>query len=180
MKINKRFVICFVLVAMMTCLVSVADYRVQAGTTVSVKPGEDETDIILKPTPTPVPTPTPTATPVPTVTPTVDPTPTHTVEPTDTVKPTETVDPTETVAATNTPEPTPSTTDSIIDLGNVNGDDKIDAKDALDVLKHAARLSELFEERLAAADVTGDGKVDATDALDILKYAAKIIDGFRK
>ena len=66
--------------------------------------------------------------------------------------------------------------DSQINLGDVDGDGNIDATDALAVLKHAAKLKILTE--LTIADVTNDNNVDAADALMILKYAAKIIDGF--
>lgn len=64
--------------------------------------------------------------------------------------------------------------------GDVNSDKKIDAQDALLVLKHAAKLSELSGNELKAADVTFDEMVNASDALDILKYAAKLISKFEK
>ena len=65
-------------------------------------------------------------------------------------------------------------------LGDVNSDKNIDAQDALLVLKHAAKLSELAGNGLKAADVTFDEMIDASDALDILKYAAKLISKFEK
>lgn len=65
-----------------------------------------------------------------------------------------------------------------IKYGDVDYNNAVDAKDALAVLKHAAKISELDADTLVVADVTGDTGVDAKDALDILKYAAKIIDSF--
>lgn len=79
------------------------------------------------------------------------------------VKPTdEVVKPTETLA----PEYT---------LGDVNQDGNIDARDALLVLKHAAKI-EVIEEYKSymAADTNEDNNIDAKDALIILKIAAKI------
>lgn len=63
---------------------------------------------------------------------------------------------------------------NILDKGDCNGDGKINAEDALAVLKHAAKISQLSDE--SVAEVTGDSKVNAEDALKILRYAAKIID----
>ena len=70
---------------------------------------------------------------------------------------------------------------------DVNGDDKINAEDALMVLKYASKLIESLpgdtnnteEVQYVLGDVTGDNKVNAEDALDILKYSAKIIDRFK-
>lgn len=62
--------------------------------------------------------------------------------------------------------------------GDVNASEKIDAADALLVLKHAAKISLLEDGQLIYADVSGDTNADAVDALLILKYAAKIIDEF--
>lgn len=63
-------------------------------------------------------------------------------------------------------------------FGDVNNDSKIAADDALLVLKHAAKLSELEEDVQVRADVSNDQKIDASDALWILKYAAKLVDTF--
>lgn len=66
--------------------------------------------------------------------------------------------------------------------GDINGDDKIMADDALLVLKHSANLLDLNKnpqsELVLLADVNADEKVDAIDALWILKYAAKIVNEF--
>ena len=56
-------------------------------------------------------------------------------------------------------------------LGDVNEDTKIDAKDALMVLKFAVNKIELTADQQLAADVNKDTKIDAKDALEILKYA---------
>lgn len=58
--------------------------------------------------------------------------------------------------------------------GDVDGDGSVDAKDALLVLKHAAKIELL--ENAESYDVSGNGSIDADDALIILKYAAKLID----
>lgn len=62
-------------------------------------------------------------------------------------------------------------------LGDVDMDGKINASDALLVLKHAAKI-ESVSDRTTLADINKDEKIDAVDALEILKYAAKLIDSF--
>lgn len=61
-------------------------------------------------------------------------------------------------------------------LGNVNGDNNIDSRDALAVLLYAANGSDdtgKFALKVRqAADVNFDGQVDSRDALKILLYAA--------
>ena len=80
-------------------------------------------------------------------------------------EPTETIKPTEEIVETVCPwAPT----------GDVNIDDKINAEDALLVLKHAAKMVILSGQNLEAADTNDDDSIDAKDALEILKYAAKI------
>ena len=66
-------------------------------------------------------------------------------------------------------------TESPLKLGDVNGDNIIDANDALAVLKHAAQLVLLSDSALKAADLDNDGTIDANDALTILKIAAQLI-----
>lgn len=61
-------------------------------------------------------------------------------------------------------------------LGDSNYDGSIDAKDALTVLKHAAKIEKLDETE--SSDVDCNDNVDASDALSILKYAAKLIYKF--
>ncbi len=63
--------------------------------------------------------------------------------------------------------------------GDLDGDEEINAKDALLVLKAAVGKIELTEDQSTAADVTADGEVDARDALDILKYAVGKLDSFK-
>lgn len=55
--------------------------------------------------------------------------------------------------------------------GDVNGDKKVDAKDALLVLKAAVGKEKLTPEQEKIADLTGDSKINASDALIILKIA---------
>ncbi len=55
--------------------------------------------------------------------------------------------------------------------GDVNADGKVNAADALDVLRAAVGKLTMTEAQKAAADVTGDGKINAADALVILRIA---------
>ena len=69
--------------------------------------------------------------------------------------------------------------DELIDIsarrrGDVNGDDKVTAKDARLVLRAAARLLPLTENEEAAADVTRDGRINTRDARMILRAAARL------
>lgn len=105
---------------------------------------------------------------IPTVTPTIEPTATPTIVPTSTpiIEPT--------IVPTDTPAPT---VPEFI-LGDVNADGNIDAADALLVLKYAAKLSEIDDVQILAANTAKDDSIDANDALQILKYAAKLIESF--
>lgn len=71
------------------------------------------------------------------------------------------------------------TTDTVAAVyGDVNADTIVNAEDALEVLKAAAKLQTLDETQKIAADVNGDKIIDAADALLILQMAATIIDKF--
>lgn len=63
-------------------------------------------------------------------------------------------------------------------LGDVNGDKKIDAKDALAVLKYTVGKMSFTQNQFQAAEVTGDGVCNAIDALEILKYSVNKIGSF--
>lgn len=63
-------------------------------------------------------------------------------------------------------------------LGDVDNNGKIQAVDALAVLRHVAKIETLDDTASLAADVDCDGKIKAVDALAILRYVAKIIDHF--
>ena len=54
--------------------------------------------------------------------------------------------------------------------GDVNGDGKVNSRDALAIIKYAAGQD--VKINLANADVNADGKVNSRDALAIIKYAA--------
>lgn len=56
-------------------------------------------------------------------------------------------------------------------LGDVNKDTKINAKDALMVLRIAVNKLVANEQQTVAGDVNKDTKIDAKDALEILKYS---------
>ncbi len=65
-----------------------------------------------------------------------------------------------------------------VTYGDLNGDEKVDAKDALNVLKIAVGKLDATDEMKLVADVTGDGEINAKDALDILKKAVGKIEFF--
>ena len=58
-----------------------------------------------------------------------------------------------------------------ITLGDINNDGKIDAKDALLVLRISVNKYEPTEAEQVAADVNKDENINARDALEILKYS---------
>lgn len=60
-------------------------------------------------------------------------------------------------------------------VGDVNEDGKINAKDSVQVLRHAAKKVVLA---MDIADVNNDNKINAKDAAMILRYAAKKISEF--
>lgn len=55
--------------------------------------------------------------------------------------------------------------------GDVNGDGNVNSSDALLVLKHAVKKSELTGKPLQQADVNKDGAINSSDALVILKIS---------
>ncbi len=65
-------------------------------------------------------------------------------------------------------------------LGDVDGNGKVDAQDAVMILKYVAHNITLNEQQLLAANTTKDkdGRVDAQDAVQILKYVAHNISEF--
>ena len=62
--------------------------------------------------------------------------------------------------------------------GDVNGDGKVSAADAMEVSKHTAKIITLTGDAFKAADVNGDGIVSVKDAILIQQYVAKVIDVF--
>lgn len=54
-------------------------------------------------------------------------------------------------------------------LGDVNLDNSIDIKDATEIQKYAAEITELNSEQFANADVNNDGTVNVSDATEIQK-----------
>ena len=76
----------------------------------------------------------------------------------------------------------PTTTEPVLELGDVNQDGRVDSSDASTVLIEYALIqtgvdSWLTDEQKVAADVNKDGIVDATDASRILVYYAAISIG---
>ncbi len=64
-------------------------------------------------------------------------------------------------------------------IGNVNGDAFVNAKDAVQILRYASKLSSsldlmIEEERMQRGNVNGDKFVNAKDAVQILRYASKL------
>lgn len=60
-------------------------------------------------------------------------------------------------------------------LGDVDGNGKVQAADALYVLQHAAGLRTLTAEQQKRADYNKDGKVSAIDARKVLQVVAGLI-----
>ena len=58
--------------------------------------------------------------------------------------------------------------------GDVNGDEKVSARDALLILRYAIKLNQFTDTQKALADVNGDNKANASDALLIQRYAIGI------
>ena len=74
---------------------------------------------------------------------------------------------------TQNPENTPEHPDElVIGMGDVDGDGKISAADARQILRRAAKLINFTMEQDALADVDGDGKVTAMDARTVLRVSA--------
>ncbi len=65
-----------------------------------------------------------------------------------------------------------------IKYGDIDGDNVINAKDALAVLKKAVGKQVFTDVQIKIADVNNDGKIDAKDALDILKLSVNRISQF--
>ena len=63
-------------------------------------------------------------------------------------------------------------------LGDIDENDVIDIRDALDALRASAKIVTLTERQIKAADVNRDGVVDVRDALLLLRYSAKLITSF--
>ena len=55
-------------------------------------------------------------------------------------------------------------------LGDVNGDNKITAKDSMVIQRYAVHLVQLTDDQLKAADINKDGKATNKDALSILRF----------
>lgn len=62
--------------------------------------------------------------------------------------------------------------------GDVNGDRRVDCRDARLILRYAAQLISEDDLDLTWADVNGDGKVNARDARLILRVRAQLIEHF--
>lgn len=58
-------------------------------------------------------------------------------------------------------------------VGDVNGDGKVDEKDAMAIMDHLAGTAKLDEDALKRADVNGDGEVDFVDAMTIMDNLEK-------
>ena len=71
------------------------------------------------------------------------------------------------------PKPQP-----VISYGDVNEDGKVDAKDALEILKASVGKVELTDSQKLVAEVDGKEGIGAKDALEVLKYTVKKIEQF--
>lgn len=68
--------------------------------------------------------------------------------------------------------------DNELSLGDINGDGKINIKDATSIQMQLAALISLDNAQMKAADVTGDGNVKINDATNIQKFVAGLITEF--
>lgn len=57
-----------------------------------------------------------------------------------------------------------------VSIGDVNGDNKITAEDALAILQSVTQDSSFNASQIKSADIDGDGKVTTADALMVLQY----------
>lgn len=76
----------------------------------------------------------------------------------------------------------PITTGAAYGLGDVNGDNQVNASDAADILIEASMLGsgnsgKMVNEQKTAADVNVDGTINATDASNLLIYTANVGSG---
>ncbi|MBR3988371.1 MAG: metallophosphoesterase [Clostridia bacterium] len=97
-------------------------------------------------------------------------------KPEDPSKPTDSSEPSKPFDPSNPSEPSDPVDDKGI-LGDVNGDGKVNIKDATQIQKFAAKLIELTDAEFMRADVNADTKVNIKDATAIQKYAAKLETG---
>lgn len=86
-------------------------------------------------------------------------------------------EPTSTTASDDETNPSEPSEDKGV-FGDVNGDGKVNVKDATLIQKAAAKITKLTDAENLCADVNGDSKVNVKDATAIQKYAAKIETGF--
>ena len=89
----------------------------------------------------------------------------------------DTSDPTSPSGSTDNTDPSKPVDDKGI-LGDVNGDGKVNVKDATQIQKAAAKIITLTEDEFERADVNADTKVNIKDATTIQKYAAKLETGY--
>lgn len=62
--------------------------------------------------------------------------------------------------------------------GDVDNNEKIEAADALMILKNVVKLTTFTADQEKVADVDGNEKIEASDALLVLKKVVKLIDKF--
>ena len=92
----------------------------------------------------------------------------------DTDTETDTASDTDTDTTTDTDSESDTETDTdapIINLGDVNGDGKVNLKDASLIQRYALELTSFTDEQKAAADFNNDGKVNLKDASTIQRHA---------
>ena len=115
----------------------------------------------------------------PTTEPTTEPATEPTTEPTTEPATEPTTEPaTEPTTPTET-EPTTEAQQGNVMLGDVDGNGKVNIKDATDIQRAAAFIVTLSEAQLKAADVNNDGKSNVIDATAIQKFVANIETGFK-
>ena len=68
----------------------------------------------------------------------------------------------------------PANADEISRYGDVDGDEKISAKDSMAIQRYTINLTKLSDDQFRAADVNGDNKVTSKDSLEILRYSVNL------
>ena len=81
---------------------------------------------------------------------------------------------TESLTTQNPEDTTAHPDEMVIGLGDVDGDGKVTAADARQILRRAAQLITFTMEQDALADIDKDGRVTATDARIVLRYCANL------
>lgn len=85
-----------------------------------------------------------------------------------------TTEPTTVTTTESATDPTTNPPEIQVKLGDINGDNNVNASDARLALRFSAKLDIPTETQFKAADVNNDGKLNASNARTILRVSAKL------